>query len=215
MESVRIIQSSPEHTGSTLLLNLIHGFLEPEEKVRLGPVQDFLITKTHNINIDELMETYEKYKLYFIMSERWDEKVKRPIPNKYRGYGNVLVIKYDDINETSRLSLESIVNNTFARFKTFLPKEMIPRKSGAEIKKNMIKRIRDMNLLAEQIGDEPTRRLFDFYGIHRGHRNRAAEAQLIDTPACRAAYASAEELFGVHKPSQSRPFLRRQGLVFS
>jgi hypothetical protein len=215
MESVRIIQSSPEHTGSTLLLNLIHGFLEPEEKVRLGPVQDFLITKTHNINVDELMDTYEKYKLYFIMSERWDEKVKRPIPNKYRGYGNVLVIKYDDINETSRLSLESIVNNTFARFKTFLPKEMIPRKSDAEIKKNMIERIRDMNLLAEQIEDESTRRLLDFYGIHQHHRNRAAEIQLVNTPACRAAYASSEKLFGVHKPNQARPLLRHQGLVFS
>lgn len=33
----KIIQSSPIHTGSTLLLNLIHGYLLPDEKVRLNP----------------------------------------------------------------------------------------------------------------------------------------------------------------------------------
>ena len=32
----KIIQSSPPHTGSTLLLNLIHGYLLPDEKLKMS-----------------------------------------------------------------------------------------------------------------------------------------------------------------------------------
>lgn len=53
----KIIQASPPHTGSTLLLNLIHGFLRPDESVniKVSLIDKYLITKTHNTN-------YEFYK---------------------------------------------------------------------------------------------------------------------------------------------------------
>ena len=36
MRPIKIIQTSPPHTGSTLLLNLIHGYLLPECKIVWG-----------------------------------------------------------------------------------------------------------------------------------------------------------------------------------
>ena len=70
------------HTGSTLLLNLIHGFISPQEEIHYDTetlIEKLLITKTHNINITQLENKYPQYKLFFIMSERNDSKIKKNI----------------------------------------------------------------------------------------------------------------------------------------
>ena len=79
---IKIIQSSPTHTGSTLLLNLIHGFVCPQEEIHWDTdnlIHKFLITKTHNTNVTQLENKFSQYKLFFIMSERNDDKVQRLI----------------------------------------------------------------------------------------------------------------------------------------
>ena len=67
---IKIIQSSHPKTGSTLLLNLIHGFISPQEEIHWNTeslIDKFLITKTHDINITQLENKYPQYKLFFIL----------------------------------------------------------------------------------------------------------------------------------------------------
>ena len=69
MDKFRIIQSSPVRTGSTVLLNLIHGFLSPNECIHWNSevlIDKFLITKTHNTNIDYWENNYKNYNLQFL-----------------------------------------------------------------------------------------------------------------------------------------------------
>tara|TARA_Y100000589_G_C27102203_1_gene608555 strand:- start:491 stop:1036 length:546 start_codon:yes stop_codon:yes gene_type:complete len=178
MSNIRIIQSSPTHTGSTLLVNLLHGFIIPKRKINIKfDFNNFLITKTHNTNIDQLIDIYKDYKLYFIVSERNDNKVKKLIKNKYRKYDNVLIINFKDINENNENSLENIINLTFNRFFKFIPKKMHQKKSDSEIKKDMLERIQDMNRIYEKIKNKPFSYCNKFYHIHGNHRDRNYNSQ--------------------------------------
>lgn len=171
----RIIQSSPPHTGSTLLLNLVHGFLAPSEEIHWKTEQkihDHLITKTHNTNVDELSGAFNKYKLWFVMSERNDEKTRELIDDKYRKYKHVLIINYTEINETPILSLDNIVENMFSKFMKFFPKNVIPKKDRNKIKLDMKNRILEMNKVTEKIKSKPFKYCDPFYGVHGSHRNR-------------------------------------------
>ena len=97
IKPIKIIQTSPPHTGSTLLLNLIHGYLLPECKIVWGEdnnelekvyiKETDLIVKTHINNIDKIIDDYKEYDLYFIVSIRHDEKIQRNIKK------NIIVIK--------------------------------------------------------------------------------------------------------------------------
>ena len=73
-----IIQTSPLHTASTFLVNAIYGII-PElfdkriifNNVNESLFKNIIAVKSHNINIDELINKYQKkYNLYFICSER-------------------------------------------------------------------------------------------------------------------------------------------------
>ena len=176
MGSIRIIQSSPERTGSTLLLNLIHGFLSPEEEIHWDTdvkINEYLITKTHNINVDDMINRYKRYDLYFVMSERNDNKVKKLIDNRYREYSNVLIINYININVTDYLTIERVIEYSFNKFYNFFPKKIIPHMKKEYIKKNMLNRIENMNKVTEQIKDRSFEYWDKFYGVHGGHRNRS------------------------------------------
>ena len=171
---IKIIQSSPGQTGSTLLLNLIHGFISPEEEVHWNTeslIEKFLITKTHNTNITQLENNYPQYKLFFIMSERNDSKIKREIPNEYKKKSNVLVINYDKLLETNN-SIKNIIDYTFNEFNNFIPKELKPNKDDNLIKDDMEKRLKTVNETVELMKNKPFSEWDKFTGIHGHHRNR-------------------------------------------
>jgi hypothetical protein len=167
----KIIQSSPPHTGSTVLVNLLYGFLLPNEPVKFNDFSG-LITKTHDTKISHLEKNYSKYKLFFVTSERYDYKVKKKINHIYKNKKNVLIINYNEINETDNNSLDNIIEKIFHKFKNFLPKELIPNKEDKHIKNNMKKRIVDMNNLYKKIKNKPFSYYDNFYHIHGSHRNR-------------------------------------------
>ena len=177
----KIIQSSPILTGSTVLLNLVYGFFLPHEQYRFSELLDekdniissFFIIKSHNINIDDIMERYNDYNLYFVMSERNDEKINGLINDTYKKYNNVLVIDFKELNETSELSLNKIVENIFHKFKNFFPEPLIPKVEDEIIKKNMEERIINMNRLYEEIKHNHFGYSDYFYGIHGSHRGRS------------------------------------------
>ncbi len=175
MNNIRIIQSSPPQTGSTFLLNIIHGFLCPYESIHWNTenlIDSFLITKTHETDLNKFIERYKNYDLYFVMSERNDEKIQKLIDKDYRNMKNVLIINYDEINETKTNTLDNIVNNMFDKFLNFFPKEIIPNKDNDSIKNGMRGRILFMNRIVEEIKDKPFSHSDGFTGIHGGHRNR-------------------------------------------
>uniref|UniRef100_A0A6C0LLC6 Sulfotransferase domain-containing protein n=1 Tax=viral metagenome TaxID=1070528 RepID=A0A6C0LLC6_9ZZZZ len=171
----KIIQASPSHTGSTLLLNLIHGFLAPAEQIHWkteNKIHNHLITKTHNTSVDNLIEQFKQYKLWFVMSERNDEKTCKLIDDKYRKHRRVLIINYNEINETPSLSLDNIVENIFHKFVKFFPKNLIPKKDSNAIKLDMKNRVIEMNKVTEEIKSKPFEYWDKFYGVHGSHRNR-------------------------------------------
>ena len=61
-----IIQTSPQHTGSTLLVNALYGLIPQlaDKRIlgcwtkKLDPL-DITVLKYHNINIDELSKKYK------------------------------------------------------------------------------------------------------------------------------------------------------------
>ena len=172
---IKIIQSSPPHTGSTLLLNLIHGFISPQEEIHYDTetlIDKFLITKTHNTNIEFWEKTYPQYKLFFIMSERNDSKIVSKINNKYKKKSNVLVINYDKLLETNNNSIKNIVDYLFNEFNNFIPKELKPNKDDDLIKDDMEKRVKKVNETVKLMKDKPFSEWDKFTGIHGHHRNR-------------------------------------------
>ena len=171
----KVILASPPHTGSTPLLNLVHGFLMPDEPrhwctERL--IDKFMITKTHKLDIDEWMEKYPHYDMYFVMTERSDEKMNRLICDKDKKRYNALVINYNDILVTEKNPLDNIIENMYSLFMNFFPKEIIPNNNKYQIKRDMLIRFNAMNSCVEKLKDEPFHVHEDFYGVHGGHRNR-------------------------------------------
>jgi len=174
--AIKIVQASPWRTGSTLLVNLIHGFISPQEEVHYDTeslIHEFLITKTHTTNIDHLEKEYPQYKLLFIVSERNDSKVQSLIINEYRKKSNVLIINYDKLLETENNSSSTIIDYIFNEFDNFIPKELKPAKDAYLIKDDMKKRVKIVNDTVEAMKDkafnDPPDKLT---GIHGSHRNR-------------------------------------------
>ena len=114
-----IIQCSPKHTGSTLLVNIIYGFIRPDDPIpwmknNNKNIHKNIILKTHDCNIDKWMNDYKMYNLYFICSER-DNLIIDP---KFKKYKNVLCINY---NELINDSVEVIISRLEKKFSSFLP----------------------------------------------------------------------------------------------
>jgi len=168
---IRIIQVGAEHTGSTLLTNLIYGIFLPDESIHWinEGIEDHLILKTHSLNIEKLIKLFYNFKLYFCVSERTDHEC---VDNKYINYSNVLYIHYDEINETQENTLTNIINNVYNKFIRFFPKELFVNLNESQIKENALSRIINMNKLYETIKDKPFSFCNYLYGIRGHHRNR-------------------------------------------
>jgi hypothetical protein len=170
---IKIIQSSQPNTGSTLLLNIIHGFISPQEEIHYYTsrlIHEFLITKTHDTNITSIENTYSQYKLFFIMTERNDSKVQAKINNEYKNKSNILVINYDKLLETDNNSIKNIIDYMFNELNNFIPKELKPNKDDDLIKNDMEERVKRVNETVELMKDKPFSEWDRFTGIHRYSR---------------------------------------------
>ena len=171
----KIIQSSPDHTGSTVLINLVHGYLLPDENVHWNTetlIDKFLITKTHNTNIKFWEKKYPQYKLFFIMSERNDSKVCRKINSKYRKKSNVLIINYDKLLINDNYSQKNMIDYIFNKINNFIPKNLKPNKDDDLIKDDMEKRFNIVNETVAKLKDKPFNTFDKFTHVHGSHRDR-------------------------------------------
>lgn len=172
---LRIIQTSNPGSGSTVLANILIAFFQPYENLTwMGKpyynrdlVNDNIVIKTHHKRLDEWIEKFgDNYDLYFIISDRDDYDW-----HKYRDYKNVLFIKYDEILETEKNSVENICNNIFIKCNNFLPDNYMVyiRKNISII--NAINRINNMNNRYKDIKNKPFDFVDKYYQLHGSHRN--------------------------------------------
>jgi hypothetical protein len=166
---IRIIQNSFEKTGSTVVVNLLHGMFCPNCPYHgSGPnrkVLPHLVNKGHDMNYSAFQNAFGKqYELYFISTER-HRKVKKESGSR------ILVIPYDKILETAEYSLRNIVDYFYEQCESFLPRELFI-KSEDEMKSSVYKRVDDMNKRYEEIKHQAFHSPHDkFYGIHGSHRS--------------------------------------------
>ncbi len=169
---IRIIQLSPRCTGSTVLVNMLYGYLQPEKPVVFGFVHDLQklkrnqIIKTHDLNIDQWMRLYGKvYKLYFVCSNRGILH----IDPKYHSYKNVLVFDYPELLETPENTLDLIIENGYQKLSIFLPAHLSEHLN----QESALLRIQQMNERYKEIKNKSfTNYVDDFYQLHGHHRNR-------------------------------------------
>ena len=170
-----IIQSSPYHTASTLLVNALYGLIpffkrhhivcgDDKEKLKYMK-NNLLIVKTHDLDFKTQTLNLSENELQgiFICSER--PKKEYLIPEEYRNWENVYIFDYDELNETPENTIENIVDNIIQKIKHIFPFELD--------KQGCITRIREMNDRYALIKDQSFEYVDPFYEIHGSHRNRS------------------------------------------
>ena len=169
-----IIQASPYHTASTLLINAIYGLIPFFKRHRIvcGEENDsfklmknnLLIIKTHDLKFDNQINFLKKANIetFFICSERPNKNYL--IPEEYRKWESVIIFDYNELNETPENSIENIVDTIIGKIKGIFPFELD--------KQGCITRISEMNARYNEIKDQPFEYIDPFYEIHGSHRNR-------------------------------------------
>jgi hypothetical protein len=175
-KNILIIQTSPMHTASTLLINALYGLIEEtKDKKIIGTWhEDFkekfdkvIVLKSHDLDIDNLIETYKNdYEVYFVCSERYEKNLY--IEEKYKFYHNVVIFDYIELNETSENTILNIIDNIYNKVYKLLCKHQFIKFN----KENAIKRIINMNILYNEIKNMSFDYVDEFYQIHGSHRNR-------------------------------------------
>jgi hypothetical protein len=178
-----IIQTSPPHTASTLLVNALYGLIDELEDKNIFFNKDaeqldeiiekdfgdknIAVIKTHNTNIDKLINVYkDKYDLYFVCSQR--PKHNLYIENKYLSYKNVVIFNFVELNETSENTIPKIIDTIYDRVYNLLSKYEFIKLN----KENGIQRINNMNTVYKEIKNKPFSYVDPFFEIHGSHRNR-------------------------------------------
>lgn len=162
----RVIQASPEHTGSTVLANALTEIFDKGNAVFADDVSisnENIVTKTHNIDLKYWKEKYSKFDLYFFGSHRKDHRM---ISDKYTCWENVVIFDYEELLETNNYSVLDICDNIYKKVSNLIKGIHI---SSVE---DMANRINNMNEVYKKIKEKPFSYYDKYYHIHGSHRNR-------------------------------------------
>ena len=169
-----IIQTGHMRTGTTLLVNLLYGFMSPNEKIhclwepdhQINPFHKYNIYKSHSLNIDGYMKHHgEKYNVFFVCTERDDKKINQ----KYKKNKNVLVFDYNEILETDSYTMDQIIDAVYNKLSNFLPNDVSLDKEACR------QRIEKMNKKYAEIENMDFSYVDEFFQLHGRHRNRDAK----------------------------------------
>jgi hypothetical protein len=170
-----IIQSSFPRSASTLLVNALYGMTPGLEDKNVmwndfnhyynyNYDNDVIVIKNHNVNIDDIIHLFKnKYRLYFICSERRDAGER--FESKYHTYKNVAIFDFNDLNETETNPLEHILQTIHSRVSRLISHVAFNRLGG-------LKRVTEMNERYEEIAHMPFSYVDPLYQIHGSHRSR-------------------------------------------
>ena len=167
-----IIQTSPPNTASTLLVNLIYGYMSPNECVifvkdaKRNNLTNNTIIKTHNIDIQEITEFYKNKNVYFVVSERGGHKIDK----KYNLRKNVLIFQYEELNVTPKNTESDIVDTVYNKLNKFLPRDLTQGDESVT-KNDMKNRMLKMNNRIHELRDVSFKYVDPCYKVHGGHRN--------------------------------------------
>lgn len=165
---MNIIQVSPPHTGSTVLVNLVVEFFEKGNSVFFTEdfflPKDRIVVKSHNINLDLWLEKFPEEPLYFIMSVR-DGDDYMQIDSKYRNWPNVLIFNYNEIVVSDSLTVKSISENVHKKIINFID-------FLGSSPKDLENRFIQMNERYEEIKNKPFSYIDSYYGLHGSHKGR-------------------------------------------
>jgi hypothetical protein len=179
-KKILIFQVSHARTGSTFLVNALHGLIENLKDVNRNVNEkkkdkmyndnnNIALIKSHNIKIDDFIKKYQNnYNLLFVCTERKEKNLY--IDEKYKSYKNVLVFDFVELNETDEYTIPMIIDTIYDKWQPFLLEN-----GCVDIKLNKetaIERIINMNKFYEEIKDKPFTFFDAFFGIHGSHRNR-------------------------------------------
>ena len=176
-----LVQTSPKHTASTLLVNAIHGLIPAlaDKRIvtgkRFKPFDTILAIKIHNTNIDHLLHLYRHYRVIFVCSER--KELNLCIDPKYKRYPNVVVFDYTELNATEATPLPAVVDTIYSKLAPLLPIRLD--------KASCLQRLMAMNKRYEEIKQKPFSYIDPFFELHGSHRNRpAARHKAATKEAC-------------------------------
>lgn len=174
-KKILIIQTSPQRTASTLLVNILYGLFNETYNKKIYcewtsgwkyNFRNIFIIKTHNLNIDELIQKYSNYyNVYIYCSER--KNLNLFIDDTYYDYENLFKIEYNELLETETNKLNDIISNVYSK----IEKMVLNNNLKCNIE-NAIERIKKMNLRQKEIQLLPFDYIDDFFEIHGSHRNR-------------------------------------------
>jgi hypothetical protein len=165
-----IVQTSPKHTASTLLINAVHGLIPElaDKRIvtgkRFTPFDTILAIKIHNTNIDHLRRLFRNFRVIFVCSER--KELNLFIDPKYKRYPNVVVFDYTELNATEATPLPAVVDTIYSKLSPLLPIRLD--------KASCLQRLVAMNKRYEEIKQKPFSYIDPFFELHGSHRNRPA-----------------------------------------
>lgn len=165
--TVKIIQASTPHTGSTVLANCLTEIFDKGKPISCGInslSHKNIVTKTHNIDFDYWTKKYKNEDLFFFVTHRKNHK---KIDKHYMSWGNIVIFQYEEILETESYSVLSICTNIYNKVLSVI------ENINPESIKDMEARILEMNRVYDQIKDKPFEHYDEYFHIHGSHRGRA------------------------------------------
>lgn len=177
---------TPPRTGSTLLVNIVHGFFAPDKPVSIVPLDKpisivplenlyskSLILKSHNLKL--LSEECLPSDVFIIIAER--PEINKVFPekfNKSKLSKNVLPLDYktdllykSDYGDGNSKDLIDVIKNIAKKIESKFDILI----SGDQIN-GALERILKMNKRYEEIKSLPFSKYDEFYHLHGSHRQR-------------------------------------------
>jgi hypothetical protein len=168
-----IIQASPQRTGSTLLVNALHGLIPHlcNTRIKLDWTREPLfysndrpfVIKSHEVDLDKLTQKYNNFELIFVCSERKTMGIE--FEDKYKYYKNAVIFDFDELNERADYTLPDIVQCIYDKMIPMLPDIVLN-------KETCLNRLQRMNQRYGEICDMPFSYVDRFYHLHGSHRKR-------------------------------------------
>ena len=178
----KLIVNTIGGTGSTLVVNIILGFFEPDQPV-VG------ITKYHQQLIKEhkFRQVFDNFSSRMVLKAHFMEmfdyidtkyitthRSNKPMSNKIYNRDNIVVLEYSELlykseyNPHSNKSVERVINYVANEIEN----KFLDIKITEHQRKSSHERVLNMDKMYESIKHKPFQYFDPFYHIHGSHRNR-------------------------------------------
>lgn len=179
----KLIINTRDGTGSTLVINIVLGFFEPDQ-----PVTGITKHQKQLIKERKFRQVFDNFSSRMVLKAHFPEmfnyidtkyitihRENKPMSNKIYNRDNILVLEYSELlykskyNPHSNKSVEQVVNYVANEIENKFPDIKITEHQ----RKSSHGRVLNMDKVYESIKHKPFRYVDKFYHIHGSHRNRS------------------------------------------